>query len=77
VSPVGGGERLSAEDDRLEEVLLRLRTFEGIPEAWGERERVAAFVDDGLLERRDGMLAPTERGLFVLNEVVLALTDAT
>jgi putative oxygen-independent coproporphyrinogen III oxidase len=78
-SPVGGGERLSAEDDRLEEVLLRLRTFDGIPEAWGERERerVAAFVDEGLLERRDGMLAPTERGLFVLNEVALALTAAT
>jgi hypothetical protein len=33
----------------------------------------ATFLDEGRLARRDGHLVPTERGMLLLNELVLAL----
>ncbi len=73
--PVGGEERLEPSDAYLEEVFLRLRILEGIPASWVEPERAAPFLDGGLLEDRAGALVPTERGMLLLNELVLALTD--
>jgi oxygen-independent coproporphyrinogen-3 oxidase len=72
--PVGGEERLEPSDAYLEEVFLRLRILEGVPTSWVEPEKAAPFVESGLLLDQDGALIPTERGMLVLNELVLALT---
>ena len=71
--PVGGDERLTPQDERLEEVFLRLRILEGVPSSWVEPERSAPFMASGLLLEDHGALVPTERGMLVLNELVLAL----
>ena len=71
--PIGGEERLQPSDAHLEEVFLRLRILEGIPASWVEPERSAPFLESGLLEDRGGVLVPTERGMLLLNELVLAL----
>jgi oxygen-independent coproporphyrinogen-3 oxidase len=72
--PVGGEERLEPSDAYLEEVFLRLRILEGIPASWVEPAAAAPLVGSGLLSEADGTLVPTERGMLLLNEVVLALT---
>jgi oxygen-independent coproporphyrinogen-3 oxidase len=72
--PVGGEERLEPSDAYLEEVFLRLRILEGVPSSWVEPGRSEPFVESGLLRQKDGALVPTERGMLVLNELVLALT---
>ncbi len=72
--PVGGEERLDASDAYLEEVFLRLRTLEGIPTSWIDPDRAEPFIRSGLLEDDFGSLVPTERGMLLLNELVLALT---
>ncbi|HSJ50020.1 MAG TPA: radical SAM family heme chaperone HemW [Actinomycetota bacterium] len=71
--PVGGEERLEPSDAHLEDVFLRLRMLEGIPSSWVEPDRAAPFLDSGLLRDDDGALVPTERGMLLLNELVLAL----
>jgi putative oxygen-independent coproporphyrinogen III oxidase len=71
--PVGGEERLDPGDAYLEEVFLRLRILEGIPSSWVEPDKAAPFLESGLLRDDDGALVPTERGMLLLNELVLAL----
>jgi putative oxygen-independent coproporphyrinogen III oxidase len=72
--PIGGSESLDAGDAYLEEVFLRLRILEGVPTGWFEPARYERFLDTGLLEDDLGRLVPTERGMLLLNELVLALT---
>ena len=72
--PVGGQERLEPNDAYLEEVFLRLRILQGVPSSWVEPGRAAPLLDNGLLRDDEGSLVPTERGMLVLNELVLALT---
>jgi oxygen-independent coproporphyrinogen-3 oxidase len=71
--PVGGEERLEPSDAYLEEVFLRLRILRGVPSSWVEPDRAAPFLDSGLLRDDEGALVPTERGMLLLNELVLAL----
>jgi oxygen-independent coproporphyrinogen-3 oxidase len=71
--PIGGEERLDASDAYLEEVSLRLRILDGVPASWVEDSTAEPLVESGLLERRDRTLVPTERGMLLLNELVLAL----
>jgi oxygen-independent coproporphyrinogen-3 oxidase len=71
--PVGGEERLDPGDAYLEEVFLHLRILEGVPSSWVEDGKAEPFLRSGLLEDRDGALVPTERGMLLLNELVLAL----
>ena len=71
--PVGGEERLEPSDAYLEEVFLRLRILEGIPSSWVEPSKAAPFLESGLLRDDAGALVPTERGMLLLNELVLAL----
>jgi oxygen-independent coproporphyrinogen-3 oxidase len=71
--PVGGGEQLEPSDAYLEEVFLRLRILEGVPSSWVEPDKAAPFLESGLLREDDGALVPTERGMLLLNELVLAL----
>jgi putative oxygen-independent coproporphyrinogen III oxidase len=72
--PIGGSEELEPADAYLEEVFLRLRILRGIPASWVEGGREEPFVRSGLLVRDDGHLIPTERGMLLLNELVLGLT---
>ena len=39
----------------------------------GRRGRAEPFLESGLLLEDDGILVPTERGMLLLNELVLAL----
>jgi oxygen-independent coproporphyrinogen-3 oxidase len=71
--PIGGDERLELGDAYLEEVFLRLRILEGVPASWVDDGKAEPFLQNGLLEDRDGALVPTERGMLLLNELVLAL----
>ena len=72
--PVGGSEELEPADAYLEEVFLRLRILRGIPASWIEDGREEPYLESGLLARNDGNLVPTERGMLLLNELVLGLT---
>ncbi len=73
---VGGEEILSDDDRALERLLLGLRVSEGVPAEWVEMARAEAFVAEGLATTESGRLALTDRGMFLANEVVLALTGA-
>ena len=73
VLPTGGDEQLDPSDAYLEEVFLRLRILQGIPSSWVEPERALPFLESGLLQEDGGSLVPTERGMLLLNELVLAL----
>jgi oxygen-independent coproporphyrinogen-3 oxidase len=72
--PIGGSESLDPGDAYLEEVFLKLRILEGVPASWFEAERYEPYVASGLLEDELGQLVPTERGMLLLNELVLGLT---
>ena len=72
-APVGGEEQLDAGQLRLERVSLGLRTSEGIRIDGIDAARAAPYLEEGLLQRRDGHLALTERGMLLANEVALAL----
>ena len=74
VLPVGGDELLSEEDRDLEQLLLGLRVRDGVPAEWVEMGRAEAFVAEGLARADGGRLVLTDRGMFVANDVVLALT---
>jgi len=71
--PIGGEETLEPGDAYLEEVFLRLRILEGVPSSWIEDGRADPYVASGLLLDDDGSLVPTERGMLLLNELVLGL----
>jgi putative oxygen-independent coproporphyrinogen III oxidase len=71
--PLGGEERLTPWDERLEEVFLKLRILEGVPAISVASDVASRFLEQGLLRRLDGHLVPTERGMLLLNELVVAL----
>jgi len=73
--PIGGSETLEPGDAYLEEVFLKLRILEGVPASWFEPETYERFVAGGLLVVDLGQLVPTERGMLLLNELVLGLTS--
>ena len=56
--PVGGEERLEPSDAYLEEVFLRMRILDGVPSSWVEPDKVAPFLESGLLRHDDGALVP-------------------
>ncbi len=71
--PVGGEEVLSQQERRLEDVFLKLRIREGVRADSFPANAAADFLEQGLLQRSNGRLVATERGMFLLNELVLAL----
>jgi oxygen-independent coproporphyrinogen-3 oxidase len=73
--PIGGEEHLTPQDERLEEVFLKLRILEGVPVPSVAGDVATRFLEQGLLRRMDGRLVPTERGMLLLNEVVLGLAS--
>ena len=75
--PVGGEEQLTAEEQRMEALLLGLRVSDGVPAGLLDPTRVAFLVSDGLAQLRDGWVALTDRGMLLANEVILALDDSS
>jgi putative oxygen-independent coproporphyrinogen III oxidase len=73
--PIGGSESLDPSDAYLEEVFLKLRILEGVPASWFEEDRYERYVRTGLLTDELGQLVATERGMLLLNELVLGLTS--
>jgi oxygen-independent coproporphyrinogen-3 oxidase len=71
--PVGGEERLTGDERRLELVSLRLRTTRGLAVSDIDPTRAAPYLEQGLLIRNDGHLVLTEHGMLLANEVALAL----
>ena len=74
--PVGGSETLDPSQAHLEEVFLRLRILDGVPASWVEPGRAEPFLESGLLTLDRDALVPTERGMLLLNELVLALAPS-
>ena len=71
--PRAAPKQLEPSDAYLEEVFLRLRTLEGVPASWVEPGVAEPYLELGLLRSRATPLVPTERGMLLLNELVLAL----
>ncbi|MEZ0492112.1 radical SAM family heme chaperone HemW [Kineococcus sp. TBRC 1896] len=76
-SPAHARERLSADDRRVEDVLLRSRLAEGFdPAWWGVRPQTAQLLLDGLLApAAGGRVALTRRGRLLADAVVRRLLD--
>ena len=72
--PIGGRETLEPDESRLEDVFLKLRTLRGISESEIAAGEAAPLLEAGLLVDDRGRLVPTDRGMLLLNEVVLGLT---
>jgi oxygen-independent coproporphyrinogen-3 oxidase len=77
--PVGSEERLSDDEADLERLLLGLRTSSGIPLAWlnGNAARADALVGEGLALSTADRFVLTDRGMFLANDVVLALAEGS
>jgi oxygen-independent coproporphyrinogen-3 oxidase len=77
-SPAQAREELTADQRRIERVLLELRLSQGLPLAVltpSEQHRVPGIVASGLLEVGDGRLRPTLRGRLLADAVVRDLLD--
>ncbi|HEY3585844.1 MAG TPA: hypothetical protein VGK85_01770, partial [Myxococcaceae bacterium] len=58
---------------RAESLMLGLRTSEGMTAPAGFESELAGLERDGLVERRDGRVVPTRRGLDLHNQIALAV----
>ncbi|MCL2736976.1 MAG: radical SAM family heme chaperone HemW [Propionibacteriaceae bacterium] len=77
-SPVEGSERLSADQARVEAVMLGLRLAEGMDESLltdTERARAQAYVDSGRLVRHDGRLMCSLEGRLIADGIVREILD--
>ena len=69
-------ELLSAEDRRVERIMLELRMATGLPLevlTAAEQERASQVIAEGLAELRDGRLVLTLRGRLLADGIVLRL----
>jgi oxygen-independent coproporphyrinogen-3 oxidase len=71
--PVAGGEELPDRKAVAEALMLGLRTVEGVAAPGGFDDELAGLVRAGLVERRDGRIVHTRRGLDLHNQVALAV----
>jgi len=71
--PVGGEERLTDDERRMERLLLGLRTAQGVPASWIDSGRADELTAAGLADLRDGHVILTDRGLFLANDLILDL----
>jgi oxygen-independent coproporphyrinogen III oxidase len=71
--PVADGEDLPARKARGEALMLGLRTAEGMAPPPGFDRELEELAQAGLIERRDGRVAPTRRGLDLHNQIALVV----
>jgi oxygen-independent coproporphyrinogen-3 oxidase len=73
-SPAAGVEVLDGDSRHTERVMLELRLREGMPAALvDDEDRIAACVQDGLVEAASGRLVLTDRGRLLADHVVRTL----
>ncbi|MGH2711861.1 MAG: radical SAM family heme chaperone HemW [Actinomycetota bacterium] len=73
-SAAGGEERLTAEEARLEHILLGIRSADGLPLADVPEDRAGELVERGMATIERDRLVLTEHGMLLANEAVLALS---
>jgi putative oxygen-independent coproporphyrinogen III oxidase len=74
--PIADGERIDAQTQRTEMVMLGLRLREGLASSWladSTRERVQDFADSGLLEIDSDRIRVTDAGRLMVDGIVRAL----
>lgn len=71
--PRAGGEELDARKAAAESLMLGLRTAEGATVPRGFESEIAPLETAGLVERRNGRLVPTRRGMDLHNQIALAV----
>jgi oxygen-independent coproporphyrinogen-3 oxidase len=71
--PIADGEDLPARKARGEALMLGLRTAEGMAPPDGFESELSELLAAGLIERRDGRIAPTRRGLDLHNQIALVV----
>ena len=85
---IAGGAPVSEEDGEIktgsleERIMLSLRTADGLPLSLIPEEKrpaakafTAKLTENGLAKPSDSFVILTDRGLFVMNEIILKLTD--
>jgi len=72
-TPVAGGEELDPRKVGAEMLMLGLRTAEGVSAPPGFQVELDRLAAAGLIERQDGRVAPTRRGLDLHNQIALAV----
>lgn len=63
-------EILDAEQHRMEQIMLRLRTSKGIDCSLVEPEKTISYLNDGFLKKSAGHYIATQRGLHILNQII-------
>jgi oxygen-independent coproporphyrinogen-3 oxidase len=71
--PVADGEELSERAAAAEALMLGLRTVDGVTAPAGFERELDQLARDGLIERSDGQVAPTRRGLDLHNQIALVV----
>jgi len=71
--PVAGGEELIERKAGAEALMLGLRTAEGVEPPAGFGVELGQLAAAGLIERVDGRVAPTRRGMDLHNQIALAV----
>jgi oxygen-independent coproporphyrinogen-3 oxidase len=71
--PVADGEELPPRKARGEALMLGLRTAEGMAPPEGFDSELGELIEKGLIERRDGRVLPTRRGLDLHNQIALVV----
>ena len=72
-TPIAGGEELEPRKARAEALMLGLRTAEGMSAPPGFQAELDQLAAAGLIEREDGRVAPTRRGMDLHNQIALAV----
>jgi len=72
-TPIAGGEELEPRKARAEALMLGLRTAEGMSAPPGFQAELDQLAAAGLIERQDGRVAPTRRGMDLHNQIALAV----
>ena len=72
-TPRADGEELPERKAAAEGLMLGLRTAEGIAAPAGFEEELAGLASSGLIERTNGRVAPTRRGMDLHNQIALAV----
>jgi oxygen-independent coproporphyrinogen-3 oxidase len=71
--PVADGEDLPARKTSAESLMLGLRTAEGVAPPAGFDSELAQLTAGGLIDRIDGRVVPTRRGMDLHNQIALAV----
>jgi putative oxygen-independent coproporphyrinogen III oxidase len=72
-TPVAGGEELDQRRALAEALMLGLRTEEGMSAPPGFQAELDQLAAAGLIERHDGRVTPTRRGMDLHNQIALAV----